>query len=92
MNNVTHHSSYYDDEFDIETFSAYFGLLDLNDSIIIRHISDDDDDRILESIKPKYIIIYHPDQALVRRVEVLKSLSDGMVFFFEFRVIGNIYN
>ncbi|RIA94468.1 hypothetical protein C1645_796494 [Glomus cerebriforme] len=77
-------STYYDDEFDVEAFSTYFGLLDLRDLIIIRPISGDDDDRVLESIKPKYIVIYHPDQAFVRRVEVYRTLHPDIsckVFF-----------
>jgi hypothetical protein len=71
-------STYYDDEFDVEAFSTYFGLLDLRDLIIIRPISGDEDDRILQSINPKYIIIYHPDQAFVRRVEVRFLLTEGL--------------
>ncbi|CAG8681451.1 22521_t:CDS:10 [Rhizophagus irregularis] len=77
-------TSCYDDEFDVEAFSTYFGLLDLRDLIIIRPISGEEDDRVLQSIKPKYIIIYHPDQAFVRRVEVYRTFYPDLpckVFF-----------
>ncbi|GBC02224.1 hypothetical protein RclHR1_04500012 [Rhizophagus clarus] len=77
-------TSCYDDEFDVEAFSTYFGLLDLRDLIIVRPISGDEDDRILQSVKPKYIVVYHPDQAFVRRVEVYRALHPDIpckVFF-----------
>ncbi|CAG8763405.1 23191_t:CDS:10 [Gigaspora margarita] len=61
----------------INTFSTYFGLLPLQSLVIIRPISGDDD-RMLEALKPKYIIIYHPDQKFVRRVEIFRAIHPGI--------------
>ncbi|CAG8453665.1 10156_t:CDS:10 [Dentiscutata heterogama] len=68
---------YDDDEFDAKAFSTYFGLLPLQSLVIIRPISGDDD-RMLEALKPKYIIIYHPDQGFVRRVETFRAVHPGI--------------
>ncbi|CAG8438592.1 3356_t:CDS:10 [Funneliformis mosseae] len=51
---TTHHSSYYDDEFD-----------------------------------PKYIIIYHPDQAFIRRVEVYRTLHPDIPCLVYFMMYEN---
>lgn len=60
---------------DPDTFSAidyndWFGLLSNEDLVIVRPYSDDDDDRVLEELRPKYIVMYDPEPAFVRRVEV----------------------
>ncbi|CAG8727296.1 18554_t:CDS:1, partial [Acaulospora morrowiae] len=72
------HESYYEDEFDLEAFSTYFGILPMQSLIIIRSYSGEDDDIILETLKPKYIVIYHPDQGFVRRVEVFRAMHPGI--------------
>lgn len=59
-----------DDVFSEDTFNSYFGLISNEDLVIIRPSMDDDDDRVLEELRPKYIIVYDPDQGFVRRVEV----------------------
>lgn len=59
-----------DDVFAEVAFNEYFGLVSNEDLVIIRPYMDDDDDRVLEELRPKYIIVYDPDQAFVRRVEV----------------------
>lgn len=59
-----------DEEFDPVAFSEYFGLLETEQTVIIRAFAGDEDDRILEELRPKYVIIYDPDPAFVRRLEV----------------------
>lgn len=48
----------------------YFGLMEEDETIVIRAYRDDDDDTLLNEIRPKYIIMYDPNAAFVRRVEV----------------------
>ncbi|CAG8741390.1 15357_t:CDS:1, partial [Acaulospora colombiana] len=75
---INTHESHYDDEFDLEAFSTHFGILPMQSLVIIRPISGEDDDKILEALKPKYIVIYHPDQGIVRRVEVFRATHPGI--------------
>ncbi|KAK4699648.1 DNA excision repair protein ERCC-4, partial [Phenoliferia sp. Uapishka_3] len=55
-------------------FNEFFGLLANEDLVIIRPYMGDEDDRVLEEIRPKYVIMYDPNPAFVRRIEV--SFSD----------------
>lgn len=59
-----------DEDFDPLAFDEYFGLLETEQTVIIRAFAGDEDDRILEELRPKYVIIYDPDPAFVRRLEV----------------------
>jgi hypothetical protein len=58
------------DLFDEAAFSEYFGLLSNETLVIVRPHGGDDDDRMLEELRPKYVILYDPDPAFVRRMEV----------------------
>lgn len=58
------------DHFSELDFADYFGLLSNEDLVIVRPYLDDEDDRMLEELRPKYIVMYDPDPAFVRRVEV----------------------
>ncbi|CAG8443290.1 10311_t:CDS:10 [Ambispora gerdemannii] len=71
-------SSSYQDELDTSTFSNHFGLIPTSSLVVIRPLNGEDDDRLLESLKPKFIIIYHPDPAFVRRVEVYKASNPNL--------------
>lgn len=64
------------EEFDEEDFSNYFDLLSMDEMVIIRSYQDDEDDRILEELRPRYLVMYEPDVGFVRRVEV-----SGFFFF-----------
>jgi hypothetical protein len=55
---------------DEAVFEEYFGVVENEDLIVIRSYSGDDDDRLLEELRPKYIIMYDPDPAFIRRIEV----------------------
>lgn len=58
------------DEFSALDFDNYFGIVSNEDLVIIRPYADDDDDKVLEEIRPKYVVMYDPDPAFVRRLEV----------------------
>lgn len=63
-----------DDAFDELAFDAYFGLLSVQDLVVVRPYMGDDDDRVLEEVRPRYVVMYEPDPAFVRRVEVRLDL------------------
>ncbi|CAG8531507.1 8007_t:CDS:10 [Paraglomus occultum] len=73
----SHHSSYYNDEFDAEAFAQYFDVISPDSLVIIRPYSNDDDDRLLETVKPKFIVMYQPDIGFIRRVEVFRASNPG---------------
>ena len=58
------------DAFSAIDYNDWFGLLSNQDLVIVRPYSEDDDDRVLEELRPKYIVMYDPEPAFVRRVEV----------------------
>jgi hypothetical protein len=62
------------DFFDPEGYEGSFGLLPAEDMVVVRPYKGDDDDTVLEELRPKYIVMYDPDPGFIRRVEVL-SLS-----------------
>ena len=51
-------------------FDSSYGLLQPEETVLIRAYSDDTDDRMLTEIKPKFIVMFEPDMDFVRRVEV----------------------
>lgn len=61
--------------FDEVAFNEYFGLLSNETLVIIRPYNGDDDDRVLEELRPTYVVMYDPDPSFVRRIEVSFSLS-----------------
>lgn len=59
-----------EDSFSPIGFEDYFGLLAPEDVVVVRSYSEDDDDKVLEELRPRYIVMYDPDPAFVRRIEV----------------------
>ena len=51
-------------------FDISYGLLEPEETVLIRAYSDDTDDRMLIELKPKFIVMFEPDMDFVRRVEV----------------------
>lgn len=66
------------DRFNDDEFDAYFGLLSTEDIVVVRPYTDDDDDRVLEELRPKYIVMYDPDPAFIRRVECYRAAQPGL--------------
>ena len=61
------------DDFDEVAFQSYFGLIPAEDLVIIRPYSGEEDETTLQDIRPRFIVMYDPDPAFIRRIEV--SLS-----------------
>ncbi|KAH0556270.1 hypothetical protein GP486_005803 [Trichoglossum hirsutum] len=57
----------------LEDMEDYYELYEINDLVIVHPYDGDMDEHILEELKPKYIIMYEPDAAFPRRVEVYRS-------------------
>lgn len=61
----------------LEDMENYYELYDMNDLVMIHPYDGDMDDHILEEVRPRYIIMYEPDAAFIRRVEVYRSSHVG---------------
>ena len=59
-----------DEDFDPVAFNEYFGLCEPEQTIVIRAYSGDEDDKILQELRPRFIILYDPSTSYVRRIEV----------------------
>jgi DNA excision repair protein ERCC-4 len=57
----------------LEDMEDYYELYEMNDLVIVHPYDGDMDDHVLEELRPRYIIMYEPDTAFPRRVEVYRS-------------------
>ncbi|KAH6855181.1 hypothetical protein B0I37DRAFT_364119 [Chaetomium sp. MPI-CAGE-AT-0009] len=57
----------------LENMDDYYQLYEMQDLVVIHAYDGDLDEHVLEEVKPKYIIMYEPDAAFIRRVEVYRS-------------------
>ncbi|KAK4125008.1 DNA repair protein [Parathielavia appendiculata] len=57
----------------LEDMDDYYQLYEMQDLVVIHAYDGDLDEHVLEEIKPKYIVMYEPDAAFIRRVEVYRS-------------------
>ncbi|KAI5307891.1 hypothetical protein KEM55_007128 [Ascosphaera atra] len=62
---------------DLEDMEDYYQLYDMDDLLLIYPYNGDVDEHVLEEAKPQYIIMYEPDPAFIRRVEVYRSSHTG---------------
>lgn len=67
-------------------FDAHYGLLSPAQTLLIRAYSDDTDDRMLDEIKPRFIVMFEPCMEFVRRVEVCECISAS--FFIRVDLLG----
>jgi DNA excision repair protein ERCC-4 len=57
----------------LENMEEYYELFDVNELIIVHPYEGDMDEHVLEETKPRYVIMYEPDPAFIRRIEVYRS-------------------
>lgn len=62
---------------DLEDMEDFYELYDMDDLVMIHPFDGDMDEHILEEVRPRYIIMYEPDPAFIRRVEVYRSSHVG---------------
>jgi len=55
---------------DQEEFEPSYGLLVPAQTVVVRAYTDDGDDRLLAELRPRFIVMYEPNQDFVRRIEV----------------------
>lgn len=57
----------------LEHMEDFYELYDMNDLVMVLPYDGDMDEHILEEVRPRYIIMYEPDAAFIRRVETYRS-------------------
>ncbi|CAK7198948.1 DNA repair protein RAD16 [Sporothrix eucalyptigena] len=57
----------------LEDMDDYYQMYDMSDLVVIHAYDGDQDEHILEEVKPRYVIMYEPDAAFIRRIEVYRS-------------------
>ncbi|GAA5948325.1 hypothetical protein JCM10213_000091 [Rhodosporidiobolus nylandii] len=67
-----------EEQFNETAFKEFFGLISNEDLVIIRPYLGDEDDRVLEELRPKYVVMYDPNPAFVRRIEAYRAAHQGL--------------
>lgn len=57
----------------LENMDDYYELYEMKDVVLVHPYDGDLDEHVLEEIRPRYVIMYEPDAAFIRRVEVYRS-------------------
>ena len=57
----------------LDNMEDYYEIYDMNEILIIHPYEGDMDEHVLEEVKPRYVIMYEPDAAFIRRIEVYRS-------------------
>jgi DNA excision repair protein ERCC-4 len=57
----------------LDNMDDYYQMFDMQDLVVIHAYDGDQDEHVLEQVKPRYIILYEPDASFIRRVEVYRS-------------------
>ncbi|GAA5854347.1 hypothetical protein JCM9279_004728 [Rhodotorula babjevae] len=77
-----------DEPFDVAQFAEYFGIIENDDLVIIRPYLGDEDDRVLDELRPKYVVMFDPTPAFVRRIETYRAAHPGLairVYFLAYK-------
>ena len=74
---------------DLDDIEDYFNLLSMDDLVVVHPFDGDMDEQILEELRPRYIIMYEPDAAFIRRVEVYRSSHSDRNVRVYFMFYGN---
>ena len=61
----------------LDDMEEYFELYEMNNLIVIHPYDGDMDEHVLEEVRPRYVIMYEPDAAFIRRIEVYRSSHDN---------------
>ncbi|KAF2764209.1 DNA repair protein [Teratosphaeria nubilosa] len=63
----------------LDDMEDYYELYDMKDLVVVHPYDGDMDDHLLEEIKPRYVVMYEPDAAFIRRIEVYRSSHSRQV-------------
>jgi DNA excision repair protein ERCC-4 len=69
------------DAFDDQDYDEFYGLIEPEEVVIVRPYGGDDDELVLAELRPRFVVMYDPDPAFVRRIEVTHSsaLADALL-------------
>ncbi|GAA5973055.1 hypothetical protein JCM11641_000389 [Rhodosporidiobolus odoratus] len=67
-----------EETFNETDFKEYFGLISNEDLVIIRPYLGDEDDRVLEELRPKFVVMFDPNPAFVRRIEAYRAAHQNL--------------
>lgn len=74
---------------EVDDPTDYFGLIEPNSLVVVHTYAGESDARLLENLKPRFIIMYDPDPTFVRCVEVYKACHPGKQVRVYFTVYDN---
>jgi DNA excision repair protein ERCC-4 len=57
----------------LDDMEDFYQMFDMQDLVVIHAYDGDQDEHVLEEVKPRYIIMYEPEASFIRRVEVYRS-------------------
>ncbi|KAH8838344.1 hypothetical protein MCOR27_009988 [Pyricularia oryzae] len=57
----------------LENMDDYYELYEMQDLVVVHAYDGDQDEHVLEEVKPRYVVMYEPDASFIRRVEVYRS-------------------
>lgn len=57
----------------LDDMEGDFELYEMGDLVVVHPYDGDMDEHLLEEVRPRYVIMYEPDVAFIRRVEVYRS-------------------
>ena len=57
----------------LEDMEDHYQMFDMQDLVVIHAYDGDQDEHVLEEVKPRYIVMYEPEASFIRRVEVYRS-------------------
>lgn len=57
----------------LEDMEDFYELYEMKDLVLVHPYDGDMDDHLLEEVKPRYVVMYEPDAAFIRRIEMYRS-------------------
>ncbi|AAW45049.2 conserved hypothetical protein [Cryptococcus deneoformans JEC21] len=61
-----------------ENFEEAYGLIAPEGAVIIRPYGGEDDDILLQELRPRFVVMYEPNLAFIRRLEVYRNCNPGL--------------
>ncbi|KAG0212587.1 hypothetical protein BGX28_006023 [Mortierella sp. GBA30] len=74
---------------EIDDFTDYFGMIEPSNLVVVHSYAGESDAKLLENIKPRFIVMYDPDPTFVRCIELYKACNPGKQVRVYFTVYDN---
>ncbi|GAA5984360.1 hypothetical protein JCM10908_003314 [Rhodotorula pacifica] len=68
----------FEEAFNEIDFREYFGFISNEELVVVRPYLGDEDDRVLEELRPKYVVLFDPNPAFVRRIEAYRAAHQNL--------------